>query len=302
MSRPSPEQLLQRLEWTVIRKLDGLLQGDYRSLFRGFGLDLADLREYLPGDDVRHIDWNVTARTQVAHVREHQEDREVTAWFLIDLSPSVDFGSGQANKRQALTEFTAVLARLLTRHGSRVGAVFFGAEIDSVTPARTGRRHVLHILNALMTHPALQRAPATDLSAVLRGAAEVVKRRSLVFVISDFISTPGWDGALAMLARRHEVLAVRLLDPMELQLPDLGLITLQDAETGEQLFVDTQDRAFRHRFAKAAEDREAALRDAFQRAGVDAIELSTEDDVGDAILDFAQMRRARARGRLGMAV
>jgi uncharacterized protein (DUF58 family) len=302
MSTPSPEQLLQRLEWTVIRKLDGLLQGDYRTLFRGFGLDLADLREYQPGDDVRHIDWNVTARTQVPHVREHHEDREVTAWFLLDLSPSVDFGSNEASKRQALTEFTAVLARLLTRHGNRVGALFFGSQVDGIVPARGGRRHVLHLLNALMARPALARAPATDLSALLRAAADVVRRRSLVFVISDFISAPGWDGALAMLARRHEVLAVRLLDPLELQLPDLGLITLQDAETGEQLFVDTQDRAFRRRFARAAEQREAELRDAFQRAGVDALELSTEDDVGDAILGFAEMRRGRARGRLGMAV
>ena len=300
MPRPSPEQLLQRLEWTVIRKLDGLLQGDYRSLFRGFGLDLADLREYQPGDDVRHIDWNVTARTQVAHVREHQEDREVTAWFLLDLSPSVDFGSTEATKRQALTEFTAVLARLLTRRGNRVGAVFFGAQVDGMIPARTGRRHVLHILNTLMSRPALPRAPATDLSALLRSAAEVVRRRSLVFVISDFISAPGWDGALAMLARRHEVLAVRLLDPLEMRLPQLGLITLQDSETGEQLFVDTQDRAFRRRFARAAEQREAELREVFQRAGVDALELSTEDEVGDAILSFAEMRRSRARGRMAV--
>ena len=300
MPRPSPEQLLQRLEWTVIRKLDGLLQGDYRSLFRGFGLDLADLREYQPGDDVRHIDWNVTARTQVAHVREHQEDREVTAWFLLDLSPSVDFGSTEATKRQALTEFTAVLARLLTRRGNRVGAVFFGARVDGMIPARTGRRHVLHILNTLMSRPALPRAPATDLSALLRSAAEVVRRRSLVFVISDFISAPGWDGALAMLARRHEVVAVRLLDPLETRLPQLGLIALQDSETGEQLFVDTQDRAFRRRFARAAEQREAELREAFQRAGVDALELSTEDDVGDAILSFAEMRRGRARGRMAV--
>ena len=300
MPRPSPEQLLQRLEWTVIRKLDGLLQGDYRSLFRGFGLDLADLREYQPGDDVRHIDWNVTARTQVAHVREHQEDREVTAWFLLDLSPSVDFGSTEATKRQALTEFTAVLARLLTRRGNRVGAVFFGARVDGMIPARTGRRHVLHILNTLMSRPALPRAPATDLSALLRSAAEVVRRRSLVFVISDFISAPGWDGALAMLARRHEVVAVRLLDPLETRLPQLGLIALQDSETGEQLFVDTQDRAFRRRFARAAEQREAELREVFQRAGVDALELSTEDEVGDAILSFAEMRRSRARGRMAV--
>ena len=301
MSRPSPEQLLQRLEWTVIRKLDGLLQGDYRSLFRGFGLDLADLREYQPGDDVRHIDWNVTARTQVAHVREHHEDREVTAWFLLDLSPSVDFGSGPASKRQALTEFTAVLARLLTRHGNRVGVIFFGAQVDGFVPARGGRRHVLTILQALMSRTALAAAPATDLSALLRSAAGIVRRRSLVFVVSDFISAPGWEGALSLLARRNEVLAVRLVDPLELDLPDLGLIVMQDAETGEQLFVDTQDRRFRRRFAEAAQARETGLREAFQHAGVDALELSTDDDIGDAILAFAEMRRGRTGRRPSLA-
>ncbi|MEO6340717.1 MAG: DUF58 domain-containing protein, partial [Caulobacteraceae bacterium] len=126
MSSRSPEAILRRLEWTVIRRLDGLLQGDYRTLFRGFGLDLADLREYQFHDDVRHIDWNVTARTQIPYVREHNEDREIAAWFLLDLSPSVDFGSSEVNKRQVLIEFTTVLARLLTRQGNRVGALFFG--------------------------------------------------------------------------------------------------------------------------------------------------------------------------------
>ena len=295
MSQPSPEQLLQRLEWKVIRRLDGLLQGDYRTLFRGFGLDLADLREYQFGDDVRHIDWNVTARTQVPHVREHHEDREVTAWFLLDLSPSVDFGSEEVSKRQALIELTALLARLLTRNGNKVGAMFFGAEVDGVTPPRGGRRHVLHLVNALMARPALERSTPTDLAGVLRSAAGVIRKRSLVFLISDFISAPGWDGALGLLARRHEVLAVRLLDPLELRLPELGILLMKDAETGETLFVDTQDRGFRRRFARAAEARQAELRDIFERAGVDALELSTDDDVGDAILSFAQLRRARGR-------
>ena len=298
-SPDSAESLLQRLEWTVIRKLDGLLQGDYRTLFRGFGLDLADLREYQAHDDVRHIDWNVTARTQIPYVREHNEDREVTAWFLLDLSPSVDFGSSEVNKRQVLIEFTTVLARLLTRQGNRVGALFFGGEVDGVVPARGGRRHVLHLLNTLMTRKPMPKARATDLSDLLRSAFNTVRRRSLVFVISDFISTPGWEEALSLLSRRHEVLAVRLFDPLELKLPDLGLLVMQDAETGEQLFVDTQDRGFRRRFAKAAEAREIALRESFARAGVDVLELSTADDIGDSILGFARARKQRARAMSG---
>jgi len=299
MPAPSAEKLLQRLEWTVIRRLDGLLQGDYRTLFRGDGLDLADLREYQPGDDIRRMDWNVTARTQTPHVRVHHEDREIAGWLLLDLSPSVDFGSTGASKRQALLEFTGVIARLLTRKGNRVGALFFGAELDGFIPARGGRRHVLHMLDALMARPALARAPPTDLAALLRAAADVIQRRSLVFLVSDFISAPGWERALSLLARRHEVLAIRLVDPLELALPDLGMLVMQDAETGEQLFVDTQDRAFRRRFAAATAQRETGLRDAFQRAGVDALELSTDDDVGDAILAFANLRRGRASMRSG---
>src|SRR5688500_16186785 len=138
----SPEAVLRRLEWTVIRRLDGLLHGDYRTLFRGYGLDLADLREYQYGDDVRHIDWNVTARLQVPYVREYHEDREITAWFLLDLSPSVDFGSHMVRKRGVSESFVAVVARLLTRNGNRVGAMLYGRDVDAVIPAGSGRRHV----------------------------------------------------------------------------------------------------------------------------------------------------------------
>ena len=150
----NPEAVLRKLEWTVLRRLDGLLQGDYRTLFRGFGLDLADLREYQYGDDVRHIDWNVTARLQTPYVREYHEDREVTAWFLLDLSPSLDFGSGQVRKRGVSADFVAVLTRILTRHGNKVGALFYGEDVDTMIPARSGRRHVLQILHAMLARPA----------------------------------------------------------------------------------------------------------------------------------------------------
>jgi uncharacterized protein (DUF58 family) len=290
-----PERILDRLDWTVIRRLDGLLQGDYRSLFRGFGLDLADLREYQYHDDVRYIDWNVTARLSTPYVREYHEDREVTAWFLLDLSPSVDFGSENVRKRSVSIDFVTVLARLLTRHGNRVGALFYGDVVDRVIPARTGRRHVLHLLQRLLSRPELARSKSTDLSEFLQAAANVVKRRSLVFLVSDFISEPGWAKALSYLAQRHEIVAVRLYDPLERELPDLGMLVIQDAETGEQLFVDTHDRGFRRRFAAAAEKREAELRSAFRQTGVDALELGTDDDLVDAILRFADLRKQRTR-------
>jgi len=297
-----PEAILRRIEWTVLRRLDGLLYGDYRTLFRGIGLDLADLREYQLHDDVRHIDWNVTARLQTPYVREYNEDREITAWFLLDLSPSVDFGSVDVEKRSVLTDFVGVLARLLTRNGNGVGAIFYGDGVGRTVPPRAGRTQVLRILEHLLSSPRLPEAAPTDLGEFLGAAAHVLRRRSLVFVVSDFISRPGWDDALFRLSRRHEVLAVRLFDPLEMQLPDLGLVMMQDAETGEQLLVDTHDRRFRLRFAAAVRRRERELRAALTRAGVDALELSTDDDLIDAILRFADLRKNRhqlaARGGL----
>ena len=298
----NPEAVLRRLEWTVLRRLDGLLRGDYRTLFRGFGLDLADLREYQYGDDVRHIDWNVTARLQTPYVREYHEDREVTAWFLLDLSPSVDFGSGQVRKRTVAADFVAVLARILTRHGNKVGALFYGEDVDTMIPARSGRRHVLRILHSMLERPAPKRNQPTDLGALLTGAAHLMKRRSMVFVVSDFISVPGWQERLGQLAQRHEIVAVRLHDPLESSLPDIGMLVVQDSETGEQVFVDTNDRGFRKRFAAAAQRREEGLRAAFRDAGIDALELSTDDDLIDAIRRFADMRKRRSRLAAGAPI
>jgi len=294
-SQRNPEHILRRLEWTVIRRLDGLLHGDYRTLFRGFGLDLADLREYQYHDDVRYIDWNVTARLDTPYVREYNEDRDVTAWFLLDLSPSTEFGSQKVQKRSVSIEFVTVLARLLTRHGNRVGALFYGDRVDRVLPARGGRRHVLQLLHHMIERPARTGASGTKLKELLDTAFPAMARRSLVFVVSDFISAPGWPEALSRLALRHEIIAVRLYDPLEMQLPDLGLLVMQDSETGEQIFVDTHDRAFRKRFAFVAERRETELRTAFRRAGVDALELSTDDDLVDAILRFADLRKRRSQ-------
>ncbi len=291
----NPELILKRLEWTVIRRLDGLLHGDYRTLFRGFGLDLADLREYQYHDDVRHIDWNVTARLDTPYVREYHEDRDVTAWFLLDLSPSIDFGSREVRKRSVSSEFVTVLARLLSRHGNRVGALFYGDRVDNVIPAKSGRRHVLHILHAMLTRPEVKLSAATDLKVLLQTAFGLMKRRSLVFVVSDFVSAPGWEEPLARLSLRHELTAVRLYDPLEMELPDLGMVMVQDAETGEQVLVDTHDRRFRKRFAFIAEQREKALRSAFRQAGVDALELSTDDDLVDTVLRFADLRKRRSQ-------
>ena len=287
------DALLRRLEWTVLRRLDGLLQGDYRTLFRGTGVDLIDLREYQLHDDVRHIDWNVTARLQVPHVRVYTEDRDLTAWFLLDLSASIGFGSSERNKQSVSSQFVAVLARLLTGRGNRVGALMYGTDVDTVLPARSGRDQVLQLLRRMHVRRPQPKGAAsqTDLRTLLQSAERIARRRSLVFVVSDFISQPGWEESLARLSRRHEVIAVRLIDPLERELPAVGLATLQDAESGEQIFVDTMDPALRARFASLVEERDDAMFAAFIHAGVPALELATDDDLLDALLRFVELRK-----------
>jgi uncharacterized protein (DUF58 family) len=309
--RATPDRILQRLDWQVIRRLDGLLQGDYRSLFYGYGVDFADLREYQPEDDIRYIDWNVTARMNTPYVRQYVEDREITAWFLLDLSPSVDFGTVQTQslKRTVLIDFVTTLARLLTRHGNRVGAMFYtgqsggaqddhsqtGRRIERTIPARGGRIQVLRLINDLLNQPRLAHAPFTNLTPLLEGGLNAIKTRSLIFIISDFISAPGWERPLHLLNQRHEVLAVRLWDPREIELPDVGPILMEDAETGDQIYVDTHDRKFRARFVDAARRREAALNESFKHAGVDVLSLSTEEDLVRAIVRFASLRQQRRK-------
>ena len=300
------EHLLRELEWTVIRRLDGLLLGDYRTLLRGSGLDLADLREYQPTDDVRRIDWNATARSAEPQVREFEEDRSLCVWFLLDLSASVDFGTTGLRKRDVSARLVAVLARLFARHGNRVGAVLHGhgGPSERVIPAGTSRGHLLRLIDAVLAPPGQEptardpdgtRARQTDLTGLLLRTAGMLRQRSLVILVSDFLSPPGWEQALARLSRRHEVIAVRLHDPLEATLPDLGLVLMQDAESGEQLLVDAGDRHFRRRFAQASVEREAALRQSLAAAGVDGLELATAEPIDQALLAFARLRRQRAR-------
>jgi uncharacterized protein (DUF58 family) len=288
----TPEQVLHRLEWRVIKRLDGLLQGDYRTIFRGVGLDFRDLREYEPGDDVRHIDWNVTARMDTPYVREYSEDREVTAWLLLDRSPSMGFGPIDRPKELVLCELATVIARLLTRSGNRVGAILFDNEIESTLPPRNTKNQVLALTHDLLRRPRVNGA-ITDLSGLLEYALGAIRRRSLIVLVSDFITPHGWEQPLLQLTERHEVVAIRLVDPREYHLPDAGVIVVEDAETGEQLTVDSSDAEFRQRLHRAGEDREEELRAATARAGVDIHEVSTEDDLVDALVRIVEARKRR---------
>ena len=290
----TPEGLLRRLEWRVIRRLDGHMQGDYRTMLRGVGVDVADLREYEPGDDVRHIDWNVTARTDVAHVRTYLEDRELTAWLLLDRSPSMGFGPTERQKETVLVEVAITLARVLTRGGNRVGAILYNNVVERTIPPRNGRIQVLRLAHELL-RPPTESTGSTDLRQLIEAGASVARRRSLVFVISDFISEPGWEQAMRRLTERHEVIAIRLADPREMELPDAGWLVVEDVETGELLSVDTSDPEFRRRFADAAAAREAEIRELTKQAGTPLYDVSTEDDLVRALVRMVESRRRKRR-------
>lgn len=288
----TPDRILHGLEWRVIRRLDGRLQGNYRTLFRGVGIDFRDLREYEAGDDVRHIDWNVTARMDTPFVREYSEDRELSAWLLLDRSASMAFGPVDRPKELVLCELAGTIARLLTRGGNRVGAILYDNAVERMIPPRAGRNQVLLLLRSLM-RPTSERRSPTDLGKLLGTAASAIRRRSLVVLVSDFISQPGWEQPLSRLAERHEVVAVRLVDPREFDLPDAGVIVVEDAETGEQLVVDSSDPDFRRRLRDAGREREAALHRATLRAGVDLHDISTQEDLTGALLRLVESRARR---------
>ena len=295
-SPEAPERVLHRLDWQLLRRLDGILQGDYRSLFMGGGLDFAELREYQPPDDIRHIDWNVTARMDMPYVRQYMEDREITAWFLLDLSPSMAFGGLERRKESVVVDLVGVLARVLTRNGNRVGAILYDNDVEFAIPPRGGRPQVLRLINDIQRQQSSPGGAMTNLAKLLESAYNSIKRRSLIFLVSDFICLPGWDRAMDRLNRKHDLLAVRLWDPREADLPDVGVVLVEDSETGAQLSVDTSDRGFRRRFHDAALRREAELAMTFKRAGVGELSLSTEEDLVLAILRFASLRgRARQR-------
>lgn len=289
-----PDRLLRRLEWQVIRRLEGRLQGAYRTAHRGTGIDFTDLRAYTPEDDVRHIDWNVTARLDEPYVRQYAEDRDLTAWLVLDQSASMRFGAAEHGKDSVLTDLAVALGRLFSQTGNRVGAILYDNRAQRVIPARTGRTHVLHLAHELTRQAAAgSDGRTTDLAAMLHLAAATVRRRSLVFVISDFIGDVDWEPALIRLGQRHEVVAIRIVDPMELDLPDFGLVLVEDAETGEQLLADTGDPFFRQRLRAQVDAREAAVEASMRRAGAVSHRVGTDQDLVRALVDMAHRSKRR---------
>ncbi|TMI83327.1 MAG: DUF58 domain-containing protein [Bacillati bacterium ANGP1] len=290
----TPERILRRLEFKVVRRLDGFLFGDYTGVFYGPSLDLAEVRQYQPGDEVRRIDWNVTARMNQLFVRQYREEKELTAWLLVDLSPSMDFGTVQQFKRQVAVDFAGVAAYIIARHGDKVGAIGFPTQTGELfVPPRTGRQQPLRIVHALAGEPPVSGGGRTDLGAVLQQLGRIVRRRSLLFLISDFHSPDGWDAALAELGKRHDVIAVRIEDPRERELPDVGGIYLEDPETGRQVWVDTSDRNVREVYRRLVETRDVRLAELMRRASVDMLRLSTGTSLVDPLLKFVTFRKRR---------
>ncbi|GBF07774.1 hypothetical protein DAERI_170033 [Deinococcus aerius] len=294
-----PAQLLRRLEFGVVRRLDGVLFGDYRGLFYGPSLDLAEVREYQPGDEVRRIDWNVTARSGRLHVRQYREERELTAWLVIDTSASMDFGTRRVLKRDLAKEFAGLAALVIARHGDKVGAITFGPRAG-FTPPRGGRAQALAVLGLLSreTPGGPETHRSADLAEALTAVERTLRRRSLVFVVSDFLEEasrgPGsWTTALGRLAQRHDVVAVRVSDPAERVLPDVGGLRLRDPETGGELWLDTSDPGVRAAHARLVAQRDGALRRALTSVQVDLLDLGTERDPVGPLLRFTAARRGR---------
>ncbi|MEV4379794.1 DUF58 domain-containing protein [Streptosporangium sp. NPDC049644] len=281
----APERLLLRLEWKVVRRLDGRLQGAHRTAHRGSGIDFTGLRPYGDGDDARHIDWNVTARLDEPHLRVFTEDRELTVWLVLDRSASMAADRPGRGKRDVLAELALVLTRLFGRGGNRVGALLFDTGMLRVVPPGTSRRHALRIGAELERTSKARGGTTTDLAEMLDAAGRLARRRALVVVLSDFIGDGDWERSLQRLARRHEVVALRIADTADDVLPEAGLIVVEDAETGEQLVVDSADPLLRVRFRAAVDARDARLEAGMRRAGVPVHRIDTDRDLAETLVE-----------------
>jgi uncharacterized protein (DUF58 family) len=289
--------LLRRLELTVRRRLDGLLQGDHLGLVPGSGSETGDARSYHPGDDVRRMDWPVTARTQVPHVREMIADRELETWVVLDLSASLDFGTAFCEKRDLAIAGLAAVSHLTVRGGNRLGAVVTTGERVDRYPAAAGRLAADRLLRAVVATPRAAGGRRGDLAAALETLRRPPRRRGLAVVISDFLGDLDWERPLRGLSARHELLAVEVVDPRELELADVGSLTVVDPESGRTLEVPTGSAAFRQRFAEGAAAQRREIAAALRRAGAAHLQLRTDRDwLADVVRFVAERRRAGSGG------
>jgi uncharacterized protein (DUF58 family) len=285
--------LLRRLELSIRRRLDGLLQGDHLGLVPGSGSEAGDARAYHPGDDVRRMDWAVTARTQSPHVRETVADRELETWVVLDLSASLDFGTADSEKRDLAIAGLAAVGHLTVRGGNRLGAVVTTGERVDRYPAVSGRLAADRLLRAVVETPRAAGGRRGDLASAVDSLRRPPRRRGLVVVISDFLGDLDWERPLRGLSARHELLAIEVVDPRELELADVGLLTVVDPETGQTLEVPTGNAEVRRRFAEGAAAQRADIAAALRRAGAGHLRLQTDRDwMADVVAYVAHRRRA----------
>ena len=289
---PLPEALLRALDLSIGRRVQGLLAGDYRSVLLGEGSELALVRPYVPGDDVRRIDWNVTARTNEPHVRVDLAERVLVTWLVLDVSASMDFGTAERRKADVVEGVAIAIGHVATRRGNRLGVVTFGEGEPHALPPRQGRNGLLGLLTALHRPAGGNGAEANSLAAGIDRTAALARQRALVVLVSDFRGPADWQRALLGLASRHDVIAVEVRDPREQELPNVGPLWLVDPETGRQLRVDTRNPRLRARFAQAAAEERARVAAMLASVGVRHVVLSTEGDWLRTLAVFLRRRRA----------
>ncbi len=286
-------EALRRLELEVTRRLDGLLYGDHHGLVPGHGTELGETRAYAPGDDVRRIDWNVSARLNEPHIRQTIADRELETWLVLDQSARLDFGTAKCEKRDLVLAAASAVGFLTNRDGNRIGAILAGRGEGRAIPAKGTRKHLLRILHEVASTPRNDGDGITDLADSLAKVGALAKRRGLVVVVSDFQVKPGWMDTLRAVSRRHDVLAIEVLDPRELELPDVGLLTVVDPATGQVREIPTNKKSVRRAYAEAAKERRDDLVNQFQDARIDHLVLRTDRDWLEDVVMFIGERRHR---------
>lgn len=289
---------VRQVEVRTSRLVNDTLAGNYQSVFKGRGMNFDEVREYVPGDEIRTIDWNVTARTGIPHIKKFTEERELTIMLLIDISGSGDFGSAASSKREIMAEIGSVLAFSAVRNNDKVGLILFSDFVELFIPPKKGRSHILRLIREILFFQPQGRK--TDLTVPLDFVNEVARRKCVTFLISDFCLPGDFEKALTVLQpklqvsnRRHDLIAMIVSDPREHTLPDVGWITIEDAENGAQVELDTSDPAVRRGYAELAADRKKVLHKTIRSAGVDLLDLSTDQSYVPPLLNFFGNRRRR---------
>ena len=282
---------VRRIEIRTRGLVNDVFSGEYHSVFKGRGMSFAEVREYTHGDDIRSIDWNVTARTGAPHVKVFEEERELTVVLAVDVSASGSFGTRERVKGELAVEVCSLLAFSAIKNNDKVGLLIFSETPEKFVPPRKGRRHALRVLREMLYHKPAGRG--TDIRTALEYLSKVLKRRAVVFLVSDFASAP-FDRALAAVARRHDVIAFRVTDRHERTLPNVGMLELLDAETGDQMWVDTSGKRFRRAFEQTVALARAETDEVFKRSGVDLVDLSPGEPYVRPLMRFFRERAARA--------